>query len=213
MMAFLCTKCSNNVFFFSNSDIHRSVYWDFSKMLESLVDVALVPVQHKSVRALSLSKQHHFLTMVLHFNTTAVLNITLQGRTKKDAKIAMFYIMIKCDTRDHIPYIEPADADDSEDNDGGDNQEEENIVLPLPDSIEKIRGADLRSELLSNVDSKKLNLTEDDEYNLGIIEDQLRADELTLKGFNIKKTAILQPYVRRYVMRGEYYYCVGNRYL
>ena len=178
-------------------------------MFESLVDVALVPVQHKSVRALSLSKQLHFLTMVLHFNTTAVLNITLQGRTKKDAKIAMFYISIKWDTHDHVPYIEPddADLDLSDDNkaDDGDNQEEENIiVVPLPDSIEKIRGTDLRSELLSNVDSEKLNLTKDDEYNLGIIEDQLRADELTLKGFNIKKTAILQPYVRRYVMRGEY---------
>ena len=83
--------------------------------------------------------------------------------------------------------------------------EEENIIaVPLPDSIDKIRGRDLLpSELLSNVDAKKLNLTKDDDYNLGIIEDQLRADELTLKGFNIKKTAILQPYVRRYVMRGE----------
>ena len=180
-------------------------------MFESLVDVALVPVQHKSVRALSLSKQHHFLTMVLHYNTTVVLNITLQGRTKKDAKIAMFYISIKCDTHDHIPYIETDDGEDqhfdlSDDSNPDDHNipEEENIIaVPLPDSIDKIRGRDLLpSELLSNVDAKKLNLTKDDDYNLGIIEDQLRADELTLKGFNVKKTAILQPYVRRYIMKG-----------
>ena len=169
-------------------------------MFESLVDVALVPVQHKSVRALSLSKQHHFLTMVLHYNTTVVLNITLQGRTKKDAKIAMFYISIKCDTHDHIPYIETDDGEDQHfDLSDDSNPDDHNI----PDSIDKIRGRDLLpSELLSNVDAKKLNLTKDDDYNLGIIEDQLRADELTLKGFNVKKTAILQPYVRRYIMKG-----------
>ena len=164
-------------------------FWDFSKMFEILVEVALVPIEHKSVRAISLSQQHHFLTVVLYYNTSAsLLNITLQGRRREDSKAEMFHISIKCDTRNHIPFIEPI-------------EELHRDMVNLPDSIENVRGNDIDLDL-SRVDSNKLNITEDDSLSISIILDQLRAEELTLKGFNVKKTAILQPYVRRYIMKG-----------
>ena len=164
-------------------------FWDFSKLFEILIEVALVPIEHKSVRAISLSQQHHFLTVVLYYNTSASsLNITLQGRRKEDSKAEMFHISIKCDTRNHIPFIEPI-------------EELNRDIVNLPDSIENVRGNDIDLDL-SRVDSNKLNITEDDSLSISIIMDQLRAEELTLKGFNVKKTAILQPYVRRYIMKG-----------
>ena len=127
--------------------------------------------------------------MVLYYNTSASsLNITLQGRRKEDSKAEMFHISIKCDTRNHIPFIEPI-------------EELNRDMVNLPDSIENVRGNDIDLDL-SRVDSNKLNITEDDSLSISIIMDQLRAEELTLKGFNVKKTAILQPYVRRYIMKG-----------
>ena len=148
-----------------------------------------MPVQDEIVRAISLSQQHNFMTLVLHFNAISTFNLILQGRNKETLKAVILQLTIKCDTSDHVPFIEPAEDFDYEEE------------MQLPDFVDNARSKDMDLDL-SGVDPQKLNLTMTDAEHLDIIKDQLKAEELTLKGFNIKKSVILAKYVRRYIARG-----------
>ena len=164
-------------------------FFDFSELFKNLVDVGFVPVQDEIVRAISLSQQHNFMTLVLHFNAISTFNLILQGRNKETLKAVILQLTIKCDTSDHVPFIEPAEDFDYEEE------------MQLPDFVDNARSKDMDLDL-SGVDPQKLNLTMTDAEHLDIIKDQLKAEELTLKGFNIKKSVILAKYVRRYIARG-----------
>ena len=164
-------------------------FFDFSELFKKLVDVGFVPVQDEIVRAISLSQQHNFLTLVLHFNAISTFNLILQGRNKETLKAVIIQLSIKCDTSDHVPFIEPAEDFDYEEE------------MQLPEFVDNARAKDMDLDL-SGVDPQKLNLTMTDAEHLDIINDQLKAEELTLKGFNIKKSVILAKYVRRYIARG-----------
>ena len=78
--------------------------------------------------------------------------------------------------------------------------QDEEHELALPKDIERARFTDIDLDL-SEVDENRLEIDEDVKTSLDILEDQLRDEEITLKGFKAKKSALLQPYVRRYMMR------------
>ena len=80
--------------------------------------------------------------------------------------------------------------------------QDEEHELALPKDIERARSTDIDLDL-SEVDENRLEIDEDVKTSLDILEDQLRDEEITLKGFKAKKSALLQPYVRRYMMRDE----------
>ena len=161
-------------------------FWNLTTAFNVLNDVSLVPSTQKTIRSVSLSKQNHVLVLALKNTSLTKVNLTLQGRDKKTDNVVLFTLLVTADTLGHVPIIEP------------DYDEE---IINLPQSVEKARNEDIEFDL-SDVDEIKLNVNEETLINLGILEDQLRNDELTLKGFNVKKSALLQPYVRRYLMKG-----------
>lgn len=163
-------------------------FWDLSDLIGRLEDVAIVPHEQSAVRAASLQNVNHFLSLMLYPNVTeTIVSVTLQGRAKSGGHAVMFHIYVRCDTTNHIAALEP-EFDASED-------------FEIPVEIERAQGNDFSLDL-SKVDETKLNVTKDVLQSLQVLEEQLRNEELTLKGFNIKKTALLRSSVRRFLANG-----------
>jgi UDP-N-acetylglucosamine-lysosomal-enzyme len=166
-------------------------FWDLSDLFATASEMGLVPTEHHDVRAVGLSDQHHFLTVVLHSNISeAYLNVTLQGRSRDGANALIFRLGIRCNTSNHHPKLE--------------EPFEEDIAVAyerLPDAVENARSGDFEIDL-SEVDVLKLNLSREALQSLQMIDDQLADDEITAKGFKVKRTALLQPFVRRFVVNG-----------
>ena len=170
--------------------ILQVVLWDLSNVFEVFSDISLIPNTDSVVRLTSLSQhqQTHYLTLILRNTSQVTVNITLQGRSKTSSEDAiLLHLMVDCDTSGHVPINEPI---------------QEDVVPVLPKEIERARINDMELDL-SDVDENRLDLDDDVKMSLGILEEQLRDDEITSKGFKVKKTALLQPYVRRYMMDGR----------
>ena len=70
----------------------------------------------------------------------------------------------------------------------------------LPREIELANGGDNLN--FTRVDETLLELSEDDKSHLDILKQQLLDEEITEKGFHIKREKLLKGYVRRYVVNG-----------
>ena len=70
----------------------------------------------------------------------------------------------------------------------------------LPREIELASGGDNLN--FTRVDETLLELSEDDKSHLDILKQQLLDEEITEKGFHIKREKLLKGYVRRYVVNG-----------
>lgn len=170
-------------------------FWNLTNLFQAVQELALVPLSgggsgtaQDGIRAAALNHQLHLLTLVLRNETSGDVNITLQGRSKSSSQEALiFNLNIKFDTFGHVPMlIEP---------------KEETADKEMMLDFEKIRQTDIDLDF-SNVDEHKLNVSQDIIENLDILQDQLKNEEITLKGYGIKKSALLQRYVRRYLARG-----------
>lgn len=153
-------------------------YLNMSLLFSLYIDVALVPVEHQAVRAVSLSQRHHFLTVVLHPNISlATLNMTIQGRDMKTDQPMFHSLVVTANTTGHVVML---DQD-------------------YPDLPYQVESAQLNSQDLdlSQVDVAKLNMSQTDLQFFRVLEQQLADEEITLKGYRVKKTALVQPYVRR----------------
>ena len=74
----------------------------------------------------------------------------------------------------------------------------------LPLGVERAVGKNdgERGTNLVGVDDRLLNLTSEERTHLDILQMQLEEEELTLKGYNVKRSKVLQPHVRRVLVAG-----------
>ncbi len=140
-------------------------------------------------RSVTISEVHKALFIILKSGVSNVLlNMTLEA--KRNQTVLRQQIELSANTTGHIAATEPPEKGARD--------------IQLPREVEEALGGGAGGEErnLSRVDEKRLNLTEDDRTHLDILRRQLEADELTVKGFNVKRARVLRPHVRRYLADG-----------
>ena len=170
-------------------------FWNVSLVFRDFDEVGLVPVEHRAVRSLSLSDDHKVMTILLHVNVTASnISVVLQG--KNNGSIIIHDFTIVCDTFGHVTVDEPIE----EDIDNRKEETEPQIItdMKLPEQIEQILGENQANNLTRHINETLFNLTENDAAYLKILKKQLDNEELTEKGFLIKKKQLLIPYELKY---------------
>ncbi len=185
--------------FNSSSRIHQfnlpqgitTAFWNLTSLLKIYEDVELEPVFHDAVRAVTLSETEKVLTAVLQPNVSGAL-VKAELRAKDNGTMVVHVFEVMCNTTNHLPLTEEV-------------VEEEAILGQLPDDVEMAVGKEADQEMvkiLDDIRDDSLNLTSEDRLHLTILGQQLESDEITLKGFNIKRSRILQSYVRRFLVEG-----------
>eukprot|EP00095_Tigriopus_kingsejongensis_P002042 maker-scaffold556_size137522-snap-gene-0.27 protein:Tk02042 transcript:maker-scaffold556_size137522-snap-gene-0.27-mRNA-1 annotation:"hypothetical protein LOTGIDRAFT_238796" len=170
------------------------VYWDLELLIKEYEEVELVPIDHPSVRSASLSLGHQVLVLILFDNVTeSSLVMSLQGKTNQTMVEEQFNVAY--DTHGH----ERASDDEIKimSQLGVDGRPD------IPPAIERAYETNAEGNVdLRNVDDKLLSLSEIDSAHLRVLTIQLDQEELTLKGFHVKRSILLRPYVRRYLVQG-----------
>ena len=79
-------------------------------------------------------------------------------------------------------------------------EESAHAHLGLPREVELASGGAAANLNFSQVDEALLELSEDDKSHLDVLKQQLLDEEITEKGFRIKREKLLKSYVRRYLV-------------
>merc|ERR1719471_1959121 len=168
-------------------------FLNISQIFRRFEEVGLEdPLEHRSVRSVSISEANEVLTVIFHSDAGhAVLNATLHAKT--NGSIVEHQIVITGNTTGHVPVH--ADYEDFVSTEPGFAHD------GLPREIELAGGGESNLNF-NRVDETLLELSEDDKSHLDTLRQQLLDEEITEKGFRIKREKLLKSYVRRYVVSG-----------
>ncbi|XP_059093508.1 N-acetylglucosamine-1-phosphotransferase subunits alpha/beta-like [Tigriopus californicus] len=176
-------------------------YWDFAELVRISESVMLNSVDnYMPVRSIAFLDEYHSLILVLRENMTSdLLTVEIEAKINQTVINELFFISF--DTYGHVRtsgsesgLIGNPPEPDARQNDG-----------QLPKEIEDTLGGQEETELvvdLSDVNADLLDLSDADRAHLKTLQTQLDQEEITQKGFNIKRTALIQPYVRRHLVQG-----------
>ena len=167
------------------------------------------------MRSVSISDANEVLTVIFHPDAGhAVLNATLHAKTngsivEHQVRTYLALRLLRCfceklhtqhqqvvitgNTTGHVPVH--ADYEDLVSTEPGFAHD------GLPREIELAGGGESNLNF-TRVDETLLELSEDDKSHLDTLRQQLLDEEITEKGFRIKREKLLKSYVRRYVVSG-----------
>lgn len=171
-------------------------YWDFSELFRLTEDTMLYSVDdYMAVRNVALLSEQHSMILVLRENMTAdPLKLEVEAKINQTVVVEKF--LVTFDTHEHFQIRQ---------NDVLVQADPRQTQNRLPSEIEDTFGGQGDSEImvdLTDVNADLLDMSETDRTHLQTLQTQLEQEEITLKGFNIKRTALIQPYVRRYLVQG-----------
>ena len=164
-------------------------------------EVGLDPLDHHAVKTVSLNDKHRVLTIVLAENATSSSerdpNLKMTLVAKKNGTVVNHEFVVIANTTGHVR-VSKDEQTLLEDDDLG---AEHDGQLPF-DVEEEEEGKGHNEVDLSQVDEKEFNMTKEDERFLRILKHQLTNEELTLKGFHVKRNHLLRSYARQHLIKG-----------
>ena len=154
-------------------------FWNLTEAFQEFDEVGLVPISHKAVRSLSLSDEHKVMVLMLHQNVTdATINVTIQAKNNHSIIIHDFSVF--CNTVGHVTIVDTLSDDQDK--------------IDLPKELELARQKNLANMSLE-VREDMFNLTAEDKGFLAVLKEQLDNEELTQKGFMVKRLHLLSKYI------------------